>query len=89
MLSVNLQRDLLVTNYGERNTDICTCIQHLCDNGSMPNRTLLLVMASEIKVAEIAIIEAIKQEDIKYVKRKLKAKARRATRIKVQPTDPS
>ncbi len=59
MLSVDLHRDLLVANLGERCTDICTATQHLCDNRKMSDGTLLLVMAMEIKLAEIAILNAI------------------------------
>lgn len=76
MLEVDLQRPLVVANHGEKVTDVCTAIQHLSDNGTMSKGSLLLIMLMEIRSAELAVIEAIRAENIKKGRKNLRNKTR-------------
>ena len=63
---MEVKRKLLVppSVAGERAAELCAHVQNLNDDGKMSDGTLLLVMASDIKVAELAILETIRREHI-------------------------
>ena len=64
---MEVKRKLLVPPgvAGERTAELCAHVQNLNDDGKMSDGTLLLVMISQIKTAEIAILETIRKEQRK------------------------